>query len=302
MKLKDYLQSSSEYLVGCLKKDKQPLLKDNEIIADLHAHTDIFSIDDLYETLDSMVEHKVDLLAMTHRIYDCKNELSYDQVKRQIKNELDYKDLGRAFKVTHKGKELTLVGAYEVEFYINKSSRYLNHMIVLMPDRGFDRYTKELKSLEYFTTLGREYNAILLGAHPYSVKNSQARSKLSRYMVAPVEFHSSIEKNIFHAVDGVDCTASNVGWMKHSNNLLNERYNPKPLWTSDATMKSDFGRAGTIFKLKDYKNGSELRNRLRNLIVTGQFRTYSGYKPPTSALSYFFNDLGTPNRNKQAKI
>ena len=230
-------------------------------------------------------------------------ELDYDQIKRMIKEDkkLEYKDLGRAFKVTHKGKELTLVGAYEVEFYIKKHDRFLNHMIVLMPDDGFDKYTKELRSLDEFVELGREYNAILLGAHPYSVKNPQARTKLSRYMVAPDDFQPLIEKNIFPKVDRVCEVSSNVGWMKKSNDLLEERCDKKALWASDASQKSDIGRAGTIFKLKDYKDGDELRYRLKKLIQTGQFRTYPGYKSPLSALEYFFFDLGRANRNKLAK-
>ncbi|MCK5300139.1 MAG: hypothetical protein KAJ54_03220, partial [Candidatus Aenigmarchaeota archaeon] len=252
MKLQDYLQSSSEYLLECLKKDNSPELDDNDTVADFHAHADIFSKQDLYDTLDSMVKNNVDLLAITHRILNLMGERTYDDVKGLIKEqhleeELGYEDLGRAFRINHKGRKLTLVGAYEVEVSLDKNSRFLNHMIVLMPNKGFDKYIDKPRSLEDFTALGKEYKAILIGAHPYSVRDTQARSRLFKYRVAPSKYHSLIEKKFSPAVDCVDCVSSNVGWMKLSNDLLEKRYNKKPLWTSDASIKSDFGRAGTIF-------------------------------------------------------
>ena len=229
MKLQDYLQSSSEYLLECLKKDNSPELDDNDTVADFHAHADIFSKQDLYDTLDSMVKNNVDLLAITHRILNLMGERTYDDVKGLIKEqhleeELGYEDLGRAFRINHKGRKLTLVGAYEVEVSLDKNSRFLNHMIVLMPNKGFDKYIDKPRSLEDFTALGKEYKAILIGAHPYSVKDTQARSRLSKYRVAPFNYHSLIETKFFPAVDSVDCVSSNVGWMKHSNNLLEKRY------------------------------------------------------------------------------
>jgi hypothetical protein len=297
MKLLDFITTNLVYIAGTepgsildTVKWRQPEIQQLEMNTDLHAHPRIRSRREFFETLDAMVDHNVEILAITTHEKGVKGEKDFWQVKDLVR-EMDlpgYDDLGLAFNIKHGGKVLTLVGATEVKTRIMPVNGLVD-VLALMPDRGLSEHVEQGMPFRRYVERCREYNAICIGAHLYTIHDPEG---VIPFRLATLADKSPIKHQAFIALDGVDCPSSNTGWMLASNRMLTEDYVKRtgrlPLGTSDAHGTSrhtryEIGRGGTIFQRRRYATGEELRENLRGWIRSGDYRPYCN---PTPSLQF----------------
>ncbi len=280
----------------------QPVVSNNKINADLHTHPYISSISDLYDTLDILVKHNVDLCAITVRAkgdnkeFDFRNVKNLIEGKKNLASKLDYGDHGKFFQVNYNDKTLRFVGAYETEVLLDGVNGKL-HVVSLMPDLEFEEYTKDGRKLEECIKLSRDYGSIIIGAHPYTIWDPHGPKNIIKFRLATPDERKRINNQLFPVVDAVDLVSSNCLWMIKSSELLQgdlheinkqlekEGYKIIPLLgNSDARARSHYtrneiGRSGNIFELSEYESDDELRAQLRNKIELNDFEKYFQHTP-----------------------
>ena len=272
-------------------RKSQPKKEKDEVFADLHAHPYITDKKSLYSTLDIMVAHNLDELAITTHMKWKGIESDFWQVKNLIQEKglaekLCFEDQDLAFKLTHpeSGKELTFVGAYETDVRVPGFSRdACIHMVALMPDKGFEQEVQHGMRLDKYLRLDQDCSAITIAAHPYTVQDPWLFG-LIPFRLAKSYERKAIQDEVFPFVDSVDLVATNALWMTESNKLLQEDYPNKPLANSDAHStgsyaRKELGRAANIFQKEENGTGDAHREDLRTKIKTGWFKTYLAEMP-----------------------
>ncbi|RMF54979.1 hypothetical protein D6745_03535 [Candidatus Woesearchaeota archaeon] len=295
MRFRDFLRGITSYsletALGSILdtvRSGQPELKPGEIIADLHAHPYIYSENDLIDTLNAAKTNNVGILAVTcHATSKKQHDLS--GVKRLFQNSTGYlcllnrHDYGLSLSVDAIGKKITLVGAYETSVRLDGVSGGLD-VLALMPDEGFSDHAKSGMPLDEYLDVARKHNAIIIGAHPFTIHDPYGPFGFFRFRLAKPEERVAIREKLFPEVESVDLVSDNAAWMVISDELVQQEYPGKPLANSDAhgidsRTRREIGRSGNIFSLDKEPVGEELRNELRQAIVSGNFRTYHNHTP-----------------------
>ena len=283
---------------------KRPKVSDCVVAADLHTHPYISSRRDLYDTLDILVRNQVGLCAMTVHGTGNEREMTYWQVKDVIKEDglsidLGFEDHGQAFTVKRKGRQLTLLPAYEISVYVPGVNGTMD-IIALMADKKFTKaVTRQAMCADDFLDICHDHKAITIAAHPYTVHDPYGPGKFFKFRLATEDERSAIAEHVFPHVDCIDLVATNVAWMTKSNRLVMQDYHGKPLANSDAHSTSHYtrmeiGRAGNIFQIDFWNNGQQLREQLRKKISEGDFTPYLNYTPSLQFLfGVAFGNLST---------
>ncbi|MBW2964525.1 hypothetical protein KY363_03625 [Candidatus Woesearchaeota archaeon] len=269
---------------------KQPRRQQGEKIADLHAHPYITTPYTFFRTLDTMVQNNVDMLAMTTHGNGNKREMDFQAVRNMLGTlspNVRYRDMETAVVVEHGGKELTLVGAYEMYTEL-KGVRGKLDVLALMPDAGFEEEAKQGMTYQEYAELCREYNGIVVGAHPYTLWDPYGPDGLFRFRLADKDERLAIRAQMFTDAESIDQVSSNAAWMVMSNHrarsdflkvtgrpcLSNSDAHSNTTWT-----RNEIGRSGNLISLHEHDTGQELREELRKRIIWGDFRTYTNYTP-----------------------
>jgi len=300
MKALDFIVANAKYFLTTVPGSlidtvalKQPATGPRETIADLHVHPYITSIDDLADTMRIMKKNNVSMCAITTHGKGDSRERDYWTVRQMVKDDgIDHDDLHHAFRIDWQGTKLTFVGAYEMYTEVEGVKGRVD-VVALMPDRGFEERAEPGMSFDDYVDICREYEALVIGAHPYTLWDPYGPGGFFRFRLATDDERSAMMENMFPKVLTVDRVASNAAWMVRSNELLMEDFwnsrMQKPLANSDAHSKNSYvrneiGRAGNIFRLERHEHGADLRDQLSSEISAGNFRTYLNYTPAVQFL------------------
>jgi len=300
MRPSEFILANAKYLADTVPGSildtvakKQPEIGEDETIADLHIHPYITSIDDLIDTMRVMKKNNVSLCAITTHGKGDSRERDYWTVRQMVKDDgIEHDDLYHAFRIDWQGTKLTFVGAYEMYTEVDGVGGRMD-VVALMPDKGFEDSARAGMSFKDYADICDEYEALVIGAHPYTLWDPYGPGGFFRFRLATDDERSAMMESVFPRVLTVDMVASNAAWMVRSNDLLREDFlkcrMQRPLANSDAHSKNSYvrneiGRAGNIFKLDRHENGADLREQLSNEISAGNFRTYLNYTPTVQFL------------------
>lgn len=295
MKLSEFIKANVKYFIETelgsfidTVASRQPIISYDETNSDLHTHPYISSVNDLYDTLDVLVKNNVDICAITTHGKGDSREFDFWKVKKLIEkanliSKLDYDDKKTAFKITHKDKRLTFVGAYEM-YVLLKGVKGRIDIVSLMPEKGFEKIAESGLEFEDYMKMNRDYGAIVIGAHPYTIWDPYGPKGFFKFKLATEDDRKRILDNLFSYVDSVDLVSTNCAWMVRSDELLQQDYQGKPLANSDAHStnhytRNEIGRSGNIFRLENHITGDTLREQLRYRIISNSFRTYFNHSP-----------------------
>jgi hypothetical protein len=269
----EYLGPSVRWLFA--ERNGRPPIQEREVYADLHVHPCITDKQSLLQTLDACVEHDVGLLACT--AHNTSTELSYWQMQSFIRQDAGYscEDRGLALIFGYKGKKVTFVPAYETQAVVPDVGSL--HLVALMPDRGYIPIERQpfKQSIENC----REHNAIVIAAHPYLICDPDE----PRVHVADARERDIICNEVFPHVEAADAISAAGLWLIAANDHLKDDY-ARWIATSDAhgstgRKRREIGRAGTIFALGDWMAGTDLRERLRARLQSGNHQPHLRYMP-----------------------
>lgn len=291
----DFMISNVKYLIDTVPGSivdtvtlKQPKIQPDETVADLHVHPYITSVDDLVDTMRIMHKNNVGLCAITTHGKGDSREMDYWTVRQMVKDcGIEYEDLMQAFRITWQDRILTFIGAYEMYTKVEGVKGKVD-VLSLMPDKGFEDKAKQDMAFIDFWDLNNQYNAMTIGAHPYTLWDPYGPGGFFRFRLATVDEREAMKVDMFPMVMCVDLVASNAAWMVKSNELLAKDFwksrTQKPLANSDAHAKNSYarneiGRAGNIFRFRDYEQGIDLRAQLENDINLSEFETYLNHTP-----------------------
>lgn len=295
MKPTTFLRRNLEYMAETFSgsfidtvKNGQPKMNGSEVNADLHVHPYIIDARTLFSTLDIMVRHNVDELAITTHGKGRNIEYDFWTVKEIIERnsvakELKYEDKGIVFNVEYKGEKLSFEGAYEMYVIVPGIEGRVD-IVSLMPNKGFEKEVRQGMELKDYIKLNKEYGAIIIGAHPYTIWYPFGPFRCIKFRLASEDDRKRLQDELFPFVDSVDLVATNTFWMTESNRLLQEDYSGKPLANSDAHSvdnyaRNEIGRSGNIFEKEGFAEGEIHRRNRKSAIVNNHFRTYYASMP-----------------------
>lgn len=163
-----------------------------------------------------------------------------------------FEDMGVLVQVAHRGKQLYLMSAYE-DYCTLEGVRGRTDLVIVGAEQGFAGRMREVESFEAKSTLAREYGAIVIASHPYTIWDPRGPRGVVRFRLASARDRHTIHSKVFTSVDCVDLVATNCMWMVQSNELVQHHYPGKPLCTSDAhaisgSVRREIGRSGSIFR------------------------------------------------------
>ena len=280
----EYLTCENGLVGSVLREVKQPLISDKEFIADLHCHPYINNVEDLIDTVRVCKRNNVGLCAIIQH-YDSANphnshDIDYwDVLKIAEENNLPIEkyDGGLSFEL----ENVRFIGGYEFYGYLKglKGKAHLD-LVPIMPEKGLIENIKEGQNVKDLIKICKDYNSIVIGAHPYTLWDPWFFGK-APFRIADKDERELMQSDFFGMVDTVDCPASNAFWMMESNKMVKEDFD-NPIYTSDTHSKSkrvrrELGRAGIVLHENILKNN--LRKSLYLSIAFGNFGFYEGYMP-----------------------
>ena len=272
---------------------KQPAIWGDEIIVDFEVNPVIRSIEDFVKTVDALLNNRIGIAgiigpartneAKTHNI-----ENDFWMLKQLIKAQpfIQYEDLGLAVKLRRPTQELTLVGVYK-KYVKLEGIKGKIAVTSIMPDEGFEKYMAQAETFEDIIDYARDFNAIVVGANPYTVVDPKGLGGIIKFRLATAEERGIISERVFPEVDAVSLIATNCAWMMRSDELVKSHYSGSILANSGMHTgkicaeytRAEAGRSGNVFVKKEYNDGEELRDYLFRTITRRQFRHYHNHTP-----------------------
>ncbi|NYZ74171.1 hypothetical protein H0O00_03440 [Candidatus Micrarchaeota archaeon] len=278
-----YLMETEPGSIALLRtvRSQRPEISATQYVADLHAHPYISHANtrgDFFHTLKIMVKNNVSALAVTTHGKGNPREMDFWDIKEfilanDLGSALEFRDVGSTFSIKHNGKRLEFIASYEMYVEVPGVSGRVD-VVNLLPEKGFIEKARPGMTLSDYAKLNRDYDAIMIGAHPYTIWDPHGPRGFFRFRIASDGERKAIQDNYFPLMDAVDRVSSNCAWMIESNALLLQDFG-KTLTNSDAHCKTryvrhELGRAGNILK-----HGIGLREA----ILSGQYRNYLRYTP-----------------------
>ncbi len=287
MKIGQFLKNCLEYFLttepgSIINTNKLVSLNKGEVYADLHAHPKVKNFEDLLFLLDVMDNKNLRICGAIEHLDT--HEDNFQAIKYLAeKYGFLVEEKENILKIRKNTRDFFFIQGLEIRYKMPGIEGACD-LVCLAPEKGFRRYAKENLSFNELIKICKDYDAITIATHPYTIYDPYGPRGIFRFRLANEEERKIIANEVFPKVDTIDLVATNCAWMIESNKLAARDYEKfgKPLASSDAHCVSKFttkelGRAGVIFKITPHLE--TLKKYIKNEIENNNFKIQLDYTP-----------------------